>query len=100
MEISGAGELLSAQNAYSRLGTGRAWSSCAWRMKSTGLQYYCDSMPYQFPPAGIGQRMDVTYDSKDPSYSEVVSQRGRGIVPWIVGGIAAALLLVTGNSCL
>ncbi|WP_328670523.1 hypothetical protein [Streptomyces sp. NBC_00328] len=65
-----------------------------------GLQYYCDSLPYQFPPAGIGQCMDVIYDSKDPSYSEVVSQRGRGIVPWIVGGIAAALLLVTGISYL
>ncbi|MEW2487214.1 hypothetical protein [Streptomyces sp. NPDC048411] len=29
-----------------------------------GLRYYCDSMPYRFPPVGVGQRLDVIYDSK------------------------------------
>ncbi|MFD8421627.1 DUF3592 domain-containing protein [Streptomyces sp. NPDC059466] len=61
-----------------------------------GLQYYCDSMPYQFPPIGIGQRLDVIYDAKDPGYAEVVEQRGRGRVPWFLGGIALVFLLLLG----
>ena len=63
-----------------------------------GTQYYCTSMPYQFPPVGVGQRLDVMYDSKNPGYSEVVDQMGRGIVPWFVGGIATVLLLLAGIS--
>ncbi|MER7178778.1 DUF3592 domain-containing protein [Streptomyces hyaluromycini] len=61
-----------------------------------GSQYYCDSMPYQFPPIGVGQRLDVIYDAKDPSYAEVVEQRGRGRVPWFLGGIALVFLLLLG----
>ncbi|MFI6059128.1 DUF3592 domain-containing protein [Streptomyces sp. NPDC051286] len=63
-----------------------------------GLRYYCNSMPYKFPPVGVGQRLDVIYDSKNPGYSEVVEQRGRGTVPWIVGGIAFIFLLLAGIS--
>lgn len=37
---------------------------------------------------------------KKPGYSEVVEQRGRGTVPWIVGGIAFTFLLLAGISYL
>jgi hypothetical protein len=61
-----------------------------------GSQYYCNSMPYQFPPVGVGQRLDVIYDAKHPDYAEVVQQRGRGVVPWFVGGIALVFLVLLG----
>ncbi|PWI16692.1 hypothetical protein DI272_22895 [Streptomyces sp. Act143] len=61
-----------------------------------GRQYHRNSMPYQFPPIGVGQRLDIIYDAKTPEYAEVVEQRGRGRVPWFVGGIALLFLVLLG----
>ncbi|MEU6573306.1 DUF3592 domain-containing protein [Streptomyces sp. NPDC046805] len=65
-----------------------------------GTQYYCTTQNYRFPPAGIGQRVDVVYDPKHPWYALMTSELGRGLVPWIVGGIATVVLVLTGLSYL
>ncbi|MFE0514161.1 DUF3592 domain-containing protein [Streptomyces sp. NPDC058964] len=63
-----------------------------------GKQYLITTQNYTFPPAGIGQRVDVIYDPQRPQFGLMTSELGRGFVPWIVGGIAAALLVLTGIS--
>ncbi|MCZ0987941.1 DUF3592 domain-containing protein [Streptomyces diastatochromogenes] len=65
-----------------------------------GAQYAITTQHYTFPPAGIGQTVDVIYDPVHPSFGQMASELGRGIVPWIVGGIASVLLVLTGISYL
>ncbi|RVU27433.1 hypothetical protein EOT10_09730 [Streptomyces antnestii] len=63
-----------------------------WRLRLLyevdGMQYQRESLPYKVAPVGVGQRLDVIYDSKDPGYSEVADQRTSGIAARIVGSIA------------
>ncbi|MET7514215.1 DUF3592 domain-containing protein [Streptomyces sp. NPDC005480] len=65
-----------------------------------GVQHHCDSLPYRVPPVGVGQRLDVIYDSRNPGYSEVADQRTSGVASWIVGGIALLSIVSAGMSFL
>ncbi|MFE5005157.1 DUF3592 domain-containing protein [Streptomyces sp. NPDC056696] len=65
-----------------------------------GVQYHCDSLPYKVAPVGVGQRLDVICDSRNPGYSEVADQRTSGIASRIVGGIALLLIVLAGLSLL
>jgi hypothetical protein len=58
-----------------------------------GTAYTLESLPYKFPPAGIGGRLPVVYDPRHPTYSKMKTELGRGIAPWIVGGISAAFIV-------
>ncbi|MGP4048308.1 DUF3592 domain-containing protein [Streptomyces sp. 2A115] len=65
------------------------------RFVAEGAVYTCETQGYKFPPAAVGEKVDVIYDPKDPRGAVMAKELGRGVVPLVIGATSGILLLLT-----
>ncbi|MGA6220841.1 DUF3592 domain-containing protein [Streptomyces umbrinus] len=70
-------------------------TSLQLRFVVEGAVYTCETQSYRFPPAAVGEKLDVMYDPRDPRGAMMTAEVGSGRVPWVIGSVAAVSLVAT-----